>query len=223
MERTLEEQMSAFDHYERGLVLKQLKIYDSAIEEFQRAAMDPQHAGNAHAQVGLCYKLAGRYLEAVEAFRHALKSPTFSSSERVHLLYLLGRALELLGRHDESLETYRWIHGEDPHFLDVARRIEHLSARRTGPLRPHHMTGRSWVEDVSKAWGELQRRICPVLGRALDSLGRYTETLEANDRIKGRVLHGLKVFNTYLTHVRQTINSNRAAVRNSPAASRNQI
>lgn len=205
MEQILEEEVSAAEHYERGLGLKQLQIYDSAIEEFQQAATDPQHAGNAHAQMGLCYKMIGRYIEAVAAFRKALKSPSFSPDERVPILYLMGRALELLGRYAESLETYRWVQGEDPEYLDVARRIKHLSARRTSLLRPLRMRNRSYIEDLASAWRELRSQGLHLLGRALDSLGRYAETLEAQDRVKGRALRGLKALHGYVTHVRQTM------------------
>ena len=75
MDQTFEEQISSLHRYERGLVLKQVQIFDKAIEEFQHAATDPQYAGKAHVQIGLCLRSAGRYEEAIAAFRQALTWP----------------------------------------------------------------------------------------------------------------------------------------------------
>ena len=86
----------------------------------------------AYAQIGLCYKLSGRYEDAVPAFQQALKALPASSKETVQILYVLGRTLESLGRIAETLEAYRWIRREDPAYRDVGERIERLSMRRQG-------------------------------------------------------------------------------------------
>jgi len=154
MEQTSDEQLSALHRYERGLLLKQVQIFDSALEEFQQAATDPQYARKAHVQIGLCLKSTGRYEEAVAAFRQALTYPPFSSEESVPILYPLGRALESLGRYSETLEIYRWIRRENPSFLDVAHRIEDLSAGRDPDCQPQRVD-QSWVGDVLTSWREL--------------------------------------------------------------------
>ena len=143
---TMEQRMSAFERYERGLLLKEVKIFDSALEEFQHAAADPQHAGKAHTQMALCLKSTGRHEEAVAAFCQALKSGTFSPGERLHILYLLGKTLEPLGRYEEALEIYRWIIREDPDFQDVGPRIKHLSSAGRGslPARQSGLPGLGW-------------------------------------------------------------------------------
>ncbi|HEU5408602.1 MAG TPA: tetratricopeptide repeat protein, partial [Nitrospira sp.] len=81
-------------------------------------------------QIGLCYKLSGRYEDAVTAFQKALKAAPASPKETVQILYVLGRTLESLGRVAETLEAYRWIRREDAAYRDVAERIERLSSRR---------------------------------------------------------------------------------------------
>ena len=48
MDHLLDERLSSSDRYKRGLVLKQVQIFDNAIEEFQQAATDPQYTGKAH-------------------------------------------------------------------------------------------------------------------------------------------------------------------------------
>jgi tetratricopeptide (TPR) repeat protein len=146
----MEQGMSAFERHERGLVLKQVQIFDKALEEFQQAATDPQYAGEAHVQIGLCFRSTGRYEEAVAAFRQALTWPPFSSERSVRILYLLGLALESLGRYAETLEIYRWIIREDPGFLDVVHRIEDLSSGRD-PVCRRQPADQSWVGDMLKS------------------------------------------------------------------------
>jgi tetratricopeptide (TPR) repeat protein len=80
--------------------------------------------------MGLCLKKSGKLNDAVAVFRRALQVPSTSSKEQVQILYLLGRTLESLGRIPETLETYRWLRREAPHYRDVATRIESLSTRR---------------------------------------------------------------------------------------------
>jgi tetratricopeptide (TPR) repeat protein len=131
MVNSAEFEVGPAERYERGVALKKAGLHKAAIEQFEMAAVDTSLAVKAHAQIGLCYKLSGRYEEAVQAFQKALKSTPASSKETVQILYVLGRTLESLGRVAETLEAYRWIRREDQAYRDVAERIEHLSSRRS--------------------------------------------------------------------------------------------
>src|SRR6266545_8309859 len=110
----MDQQMSAYERYERGLVLKQVQMFYPAIDDFRKAALDPQYTGKAHVQMALCLRSTDHHEEAVMALRQALASPTFSSDEQRQILYLMGQTLESLGRYAESLEVYGWIRKEDP-------------------------------------------------------------------------------------------------------------
>ncbi|MBX3330092.1 MAG: tetratricopeptide repeat protein [Nitrospira sp.] len=123
-------EVSPAERYERGLALKKAGLHKAAIDQFEMAAVDLPLAVKAYAQIGLCYKLSGRYEEAITAFQKALKATPVSSKETVQILYVLGRTLESLGRVAETLEAYRWLRREDPAYRDVAERIERLSTRR---------------------------------------------------------------------------------------------
>lgn len=123
-------EVSPVERYERGLALKKAGLHKAAIEQLEMATVDPLLTVKAYAQIGLCYKLSGRYEEAVTAFQKALKATPASSKETVQILYVLGRTLESLGRVAETLEAYRWIRREDAAYRDVAERIERLSSRR---------------------------------------------------------------------------------------------
>ena len=176
----MEQQMSASERYERGLILKQVQIFESALKDFQQAANDPQYAGKAHAQMALCFLFTGRHEDAVASFRRALTSHTLSSQDRVHILYLLGQTLESLGRYAETLEAYNAIRREDAGFRDVARRIKHLSSGGRGPVPPRPLADQPWVGEMLKVWGDFKLRLPSLLEQTLESLGRYAETLEAS-------------------------------------------
>jgi len=176
----MELQLSAREHYERGLVLKQAHIYDMAVEAFRRAATDPFYAGKAHAQMGLCFRSTGRYQEAVTAFDRALETPTFSTTERVNILYLLGQSLESLGRYTGALEAYNWIRTHDPDFRDVTDRIKHLTSGGSIPFPRLRPEDQSFVEELIRLGHQLRPQIQVLLKEARNSLGRYVESLETD-------------------------------------------
>jgi tetratricopeptide (TPR) repeat protein len=209
----MEQRRSAFECYERGLVLKQVKIYDTALKEFRQAAMDPQYAGKAYAQMALCFRSTGRAEQAVAAFRQALKTATFSPKERVHILYLLGQTLESLGRHAETLEAYRWLRREDANFMDVAHRIQHLSSGARGPVPKRLPAYRRWLGDLLHVCGELTIHTLSLVSQRVTSLGRYAETLDASRFIR-RETPGLRHMPCLTTHHEPT------PMRRSPPASR---
>ena len=180
----MEQRMSAFERYEHGLVLKQIRLFDSALEDFRHAARDPQYAGKAHAQLALCFRGMGRHEEAAAAFRQALSAPTLSSEETVHILYLLGQTLESLGRYAEALEAYGWVRQEDAGFRDVASRIKHLSSGRRGPVPQQQRGFQSWVEEMLRLERQLRPQIMSLLGQMWEWLGQYAKTLEASRWIK---------------------------------------
>jgi len=101
-------------------------MYDQALAELQHATQDPNYAGQARTQLGLCLRAMGRHEEAVATLEQALNSPSLSSKEYIHVLYLVGQSLESLGRYAEALEAYNWVRQEDPRFLDVESRIKKL-------------------------------------------------------------------------------------------------
>jgi tetratricopeptide (TPR) repeat protein len=151
----VQDQLDAAEKYERGLALRKAGLFIQAIAELEQAAAHPLYALKAHAQIGLCHTSRGRHEEAVTAFRRALKFQG-SVKETVQILYVLGRALETLGRTEETLEAYRWIRREDPEYRDVAERIRQLSSRRPAASRVRSSTP-SWMGGVLQSWQGLLR------------------------------------------------------------------
>jgi tetratricopeptide (TPR) repeat protein len=175
----MDERMSAFEHYEHGLVLKQVQMFEAALQDFRQAAAHQQYAGRAQVQIALCLKAMGRYEEAVTAFYRGLESPISSSIERLHVLYLLAQTLELTGRYLEPLKVYGWIRLEDPKFLDVESRIKHLISGNSGSDFPQPHGISTWSQKLSTLVRHLRPQILSWLGHVRDWLGQHSKTLEA--------------------------------------------
>ncbi|WP_455244174.1 PilZ domain-containing protein [Petrachloros mirabilis] len=162
-------QMSASEHYKHGLVLKRVQMFYPAIEDFRKAALDPQYAGKAWVQIALCLRSLGRHEEAVMAFRKALATRIFSWEEERYILYHIGQTLETLGRYAESLEIYNWIRNEDPDFSDVAQRIAYLTSGGYG------LSARSkglWHASMEELWSR-GRQLKPQMASFLAQTGRW--------------------------------------------------
>jgi tetratricopeptide (TPR) repeat protein len=96
--------------YRNGLGLAYLDLKDpqlvpKAIEQFKRAVdLDPGY-GEGHQNLGVAYAEAGRWEEALRAYRKALALPGYQTSEVVH--HNSGWAYYNLGRLREAEESYR--------------------------------------------------------------------------------------------------------------------
>lgn len=173
----MDQPMSAFDHYERGLVLKRVQMFLEAIEDFRKAARNPDFTGKAYVQMALCLRATERHEEAIMAFRQALASPMLSSEEQRHIRYHMGQTLEALGRYAESIEVYGWIRKEDPGFRDVAQRIKHLSAGGRGPVPQSYGPWLAWVDEVRTRSQQLKPHMQAFLEQTGQWLGRQAESL----------------------------------------------
>lgn len=173
-------QMSPADYYEHGLVLKRVSMFDQAIEDFRKSALDPDHAGKAHVQIALCLKAAGRHEEAVMSFRQAVVLPTLSAEERRYIHYHMGQILELMGRQDESCEVYERIQKEAPGFRDVVHRIKHLRAGRGGPVPQSHRSWDGWVDEVKARSRQWKPHVEAFLEQAGQWLSRQAASLKGH-------------------------------------------
>lgn len=174
----MDQQMSARERYERGLVLKGVQMFNQAIDDFRKAAVDPQFAGKAHLQIALCLRSGGRLEEAVMEFRQALATRTFSSEEEKHIVYHMGQTLESLGRHEESLEIYNWLKKEDPGFGDVDQRVKHLGSGERRPIRRSEGLWQGWMEEVRTRGRQLKPHMAAVLEQTGQWLSEQAEILK---------------------------------------------
>ena len=165
----VDQQLTAFEHYEHGLVLKRVKMFGAAIQDFQKAAGDDQYAGKAHLQIALCLRAIERHEDAIQEFRQALAVGRFSSDEQRHIFYHIGQTLESLGRHADSIEIYGRICNEAPGFRDVAKRIKYLNAGGRGPLPE----SQDWWQASLEALLARGRELTPHFVSALEQTGQW--------------------------------------------------
>ena len=141
------------EKYERGLALRKAGLYKQAIEEFEQAAADSRYGLKAYAQIGLSTNRGAGMKKPWQRFEKRSILPRVNK-EKVQILYVLGRTLEVLGRMEETLEAYRWIRREDPDYRDVAQRIQHLSSKRWS-ASGGRASQLSWVTGMLRSWQSL--------------------------------------------------------------------
>jgi tetratricopeptide (TPR) repeat protein len=190
----MSEERSCVDHYERGLLLKKVHVFDSALQEFREATKDPEQKGKAYAQVAICLRSLKREDEAVTAFREALQTDAFSTKERVHLLYWLGETLESLNRDFEALVIYRRLRREAPNFQDVEARIQELSSAPLETEVPPR-TATDTEVDVVNLWEQVKPQLASLVRQSWERLIGYTKRLESrwststHYKSRGKLVH----------------------------------
>jgi tetratricopeptide (TPR) repeat protein len=113
-------------HFDLGMAYKEMRLSDEAIKEFKIASGDPERAGQAQIMIGLCHASAGDLDRAVKIFEEGLNSNGLPISDRLGLLYELGKLHEERSQVDLALTCYENIVAEDPAFADVVERINRL-------------------------------------------------------------------------------------------------
>mgnify|MGYP001558926660 CR=1 FL=1 len=136
------------DVYREGLDLKRAGLYWEALKKFKEAEGDPVYRFKASAQRGFCLRAIGKLDDAAVSFRHALAANGAKATDILHVRYVLALTLDTMGRRDEACEQYREIHDADPHFKDIARRIDSADDSPAFPL--------SWLKSLRQNWQQFR-------------------------------------------------------------------
>ncbi len=110
-------------HYDLGVAYKEMGLLDDAIAEFQKALRSRVHRLPAYEALGQCFVEQGRHQVAVTVLSRALHEPGLGDEQRIGVLYLLGYALHILQRFDESRSYFQRVYATDKNFRDVAARL----------------------------------------------------------------------------------------------------
>jgi tetratricopeptide (TPR) repeat protein len=119
-------------HYKRGKELKQNGRLDEAIEEFQRAAKDPQKKLRNTSVLALCYMEKGDYQHAIHEFSCVIEKITPADSGYFNVKYELARAYMGNKDYNKALKIYSEIQEQSPDFKDVAKTINELKSLTAG-------------------------------------------------------------------------------------------
>jgi protein O-GlcNAc transferase len=86
------------------IYLLKLEDYPKAVDYFQRAIKEDKNYSEAWNNLGSAYEKSGRFMDAVQAYKSALKNPFYQSAEKA--FYNLGRAYYRIGKINDAVAAY---------------------------------------------------------------------------------------------------------------------
>ena len=110
-------------HYDLGVAYKEMGLVDEAIAQFQKSLRGESHRVRSYEALGQCFVEQKQYPIAAALLQRATEVPGSDDRQLVGVLYLLGFALEHLGRPAEALQYYLRVFAVDIEFRDIAARI----------------------------------------------------------------------------------------------------
>lgn len=115
-------------HFDLGVAFREMGLLDDAIAEFQIAGRSRLKRLESIEALGGCFLDKGEPAIARTLLERALDEPAgaYGDDTLRGVLYLMGRASELLGARDDGLRYYQRVYAVDIRFRDVAARIQTL-------------------------------------------------------------------------------------------------
>ncbi len=107
-----------------GEILLKKNRVDEAIEQFQKALVDPRLATLSHANMGRCFKIKGLYDLAIEEFQKTLHQlPDANSSLAKDIRYTLAETYALKNDFTQARSIMEQILAVDIRFRDVSHKV----------------------------------------------------------------------------------------------------
>ena len=122
-------------HFNMGVAFKEMRLYDEAIGEFQKAYQAAERAKSYSNFVRCCTLLAHCFMEknlpplAVRWLENALKAPGLEQDDILALRYEIGAAHELAGNKKAALDSFMEVYALNIDYRDVADRIRELHGK----------------------------------------------------------------------------------------------
>ncbi|MBU1935814.1 CDC27 family protein [bacterium] len=114
------------DHYDLGIVYQEMKLWDAAVEEFEKARQDENlhfRASLSLAECRLSMQDPKRALELLEAFEQSENEPL---EMQLRLEFAKGEAQEILGNLEQALAHFENIDRQQEGFGNVKEKIKAL-------------------------------------------------------------------------------------------------
>lgn len=116
-------------HYNLGIAYKEMGLYDDAIAEFDKAALDPVRSIDCLTLKGQSALEMGDFELAEQTLKQGLALQGLSQEGRVTLYYELGLLYRVAGRPLEALESFQVVADHDLFFRDVGEIVKELRDR----------------------------------------------------------------------------------------------
>jgi tetratricopeptide (TPR) repeat protein len=123
------EEGDAESFYANGVELKEAGRFDKAIEEFQKAAMDPSRSMLSTRMIAACHMQQGAYPRAIAEFNKIIASLSPEDAGYINTKYELAAAHENNSDFNKALELFAEIQAQEPGFRNVDQKISELKAQ----------------------------------------------------------------------------------------------
>ncbi len=128
-----ENQDDISSRYYLGIIYKELKMIDEAIEQFQKTKRVDEYFLQSSNMLAMCFAMKpGMQQIAIRTLKKAAETQGFSDEIKMDLRYNLGILLESTNNPKEALVQYQEIYKTDITFRDVAQRIKQLKEQMSG-------------------------------------------------------------------------------------------
>ncbi len=128
-----ENQEDIQSRYFLGVIFKELKMLDDAIEQFQKTKRMNEYFLQSSNMLAMCFALKpGMQQIAIRTLKKAIETKEFPEDQKIELYYNLGILLEGSNKPQEALACYQEIYKYDLTFKDVAQKIKHLREQSGG-------------------------------------------------------------------------------------------
>jgi tetratricopeptide (TPR) repeat protein len=120
------------DHYDLGMVYKEMTLWDAAIAEFEQARHDRSVRVRATLALTECLQESRDLRGALDLLEAEAQSTDHSSVEHLSVMHQLGILHELLGNLEEAVRCFKLVRDNHPGYGDVEERISTIQSRIGG-------------------------------------------------------------------------------------------
>jgi len=116
-----------------GIIFKELRMVDDAIEQFQKTKRMNEYFLQSSNMLAMCFAMKpGMQQIAIRTLKKAIETKEYPEEQKLDLYYNLGMLLEGTNKQQEALTCYQEIYKYDLTYRDVAQKIKHLREQSGG-------------------------------------------------------------------------------------------
>jgi|GEM_PF-2298826 len=116
-----------------GIIYKELRMLDDAIEQFQKTKRLNEYFLQSSNMLAMCFAMKpGMQQIAIRTLKKAIETKEFPEDQKLELYYSLGSLQESSNKMQDALVCYQEIYKHDLTFKDVAQKIKHLREQSGG-------------------------------------------------------------------------------------------